>query len=126
MTQTLLIFGLGYSGRAIAQAAAAAGFTVIATSRNPEGQGAPPGVTIIPFDAAAPAIASATHIIATSAPDEHGVRPVESVPVFVFILAVTRKNASLDAQDDGFGGGYLFSLAVSRNVIVPQKRRARI
>ena len=62
MTQTLLIFGLGYSGRAIAQAAAAAGFTVIATSRNPEGQGAPPGVTIIPFDAAAPAIAAATHI----------------------------------------------------------------
>jgi nucleoside-diphosphate-sugar epimerase len=72
MTQTLLIFGLGYSGRAIAQAAAAAGFTVIATSRNPEGQGAPPGVTIIPFDAAAPAIAAATHIIATAAPDEHG------------------------------------------------------
>jgi hypothetical protein len=35
-----------------------------------------------------------------SAPDEHGVRPMESVPVFVFILAVTRKNASQDAQDD--------------------------
>jgi hypothetical protein len=27
---------------------------------------------------------------------------MESVPVFVFILAVTRKNASQDAQDDSF------------------------
>ena len=25
------------------------------------------------------------------APNEHGVRPMESVPIFVFILAVTRK-----------------------------------
>ncbi len=72
MTATLLIFGLGYAGRAIAKAAAAAGFTVIATSRNPAGQGAQPGVTIIPFDAAAPAIAAATHIIATAAPGEQG------------------------------------------------------
>ncbi len=72
MSQTLLIFGLGYSGRAIAKAAAAAGFTVIATSRNPAGQGVQPGVTIIAFDAAAPAIATATHIIATAAPDENG------------------------------------------------------
>ena len=72
MSQTLLIFGLGYSGRAIATAAVAAGFTVIATSRNPAGQGVQPGVSIIAFEAAAPAIAIATHIIATAAPDENG------------------------------------------------------
>ncbi|MDD2795032.1 SDR family NAD(P)-dependent oxidoreductase [Acidocella sp.] len=72
MSQTLLIFGLGYSGRAIATAAAAAGCTVIATSRNPAGQGVQPGVSIIAFDAAAPAIAIATHIITTAAPDENG------------------------------------------------------
>ncbi|NNM57440.1 MAG: SDR family NAD(P)-dependent oxidoreductase, partial [Acidocella sp.] len=57
MSQTLLIFGLGYSGRAIATAAVAAGFTVAATSRNPAGQGVQPGVSVIAFDAAAPAIA---------------------------------------------------------------------
>ncbi len=72
MSFTLLIFGLGYSGRAIATAAVAAGCTVIATSRNPAGQGVQPGVSIIAFDAAAPAIAAATHIITTAAPDENG------------------------------------------------------
>ena len=59
----LLIFGLGYCGAAIAQAAT--GFTVVATSRS----GAP---GCIPFDAAETAIASATHILTTAAPDEHG------------------------------------------------------
>lgn len=66
----LLIFGLGYSGRAIAKAAIAAGYTVTATTR---GNAAPePGVSLIPFDAAETAIAAATHIVATAAPDEHG------------------------------------------------------
>ena len=50
----LLIFGLGYCGAAIAEAAA--GFAVVATSRS----GAP---GCIPFDAAETAIASATHKI---------------------------------------------------------------
>ena len=59
----LLIFGLGYCGAAIAEAAA--GFTVVATSRS----GAP---GCIPFDAAETEIASATHILTTAAPDEHG------------------------------------------------------
>jgi nucleoside-diphosphate-sugar epimerase len=67
----LLIFGLGYSGRAIAKAAMQAGFAVTATSRTPP-LPPEPGITIIPFDAAEPAIAAGTHIIATAAPDEHG------------------------------------------------------
>ena len=66
----LLIFGLGYSGRAIAKAAVAAGYAVIATTR---GNAAPePKVTRIPFDAAESAIANATHLLATAAPDENG------------------------------------------------------
>lgn len=66
----LLIFGLGYSGRAIAKAAVAAGWQVSATMRgqiHPE-----PGVTLLPFAHAAPAIASASHILSTAAPDETG------------------------------------------------------
>ncbi len=66
----LLIFGLGYAGRAIAKAAHAQGYEVLATSR---GNTTPqPGVTLIPFTGAHQAIAAATHIIATAAPDEAG------------------------------------------------------
>ena len=66
----LLIFGFGYSGRAIARAALAAGYSVTATTR---GAAAPePGVTLIPFNHAHTAIEAATHIVATAAPDEHG------------------------------------------------------
>jgi nucleoside-diphosphate-sugar epimerase len=61
----LLIFGLGYSGTAIAQAAAKAGFSVTGTTR----AGAPGS---IPFDTAETAIASATHLLTTAAPDESG------------------------------------------------------
>lgn len=65
----LLIFGLGYSGRAIARAAVARGWAVTATTRGyplPE-----PGVTLIPFTAAHSAIAAATHILSCVAPDDH-------------------------------------------------------
>jgi nucleoside-diphosphate-sugar epimerase len=66
----LLIFGLGYSGRAIAAAAVAAGYAVTATTR---GTAAPqPGVTLIPFNRAYAAIEAASSIVATAAPDEHG------------------------------------------------------
>jgi nucleoside-diphosphate-sugar epimerase len=65
----LLIFGLGYTGTAIGLAAAAAGYTVTATTRQP-GLAAPPGIALIPFEAAAAATAAATHIVATAAPDE--------------------------------------------------------
>ncbi|MCB8874203.1 Rossmann-fold NAD(P)-binding domain-containing protein [Acidisoma silvae] len=70
-TGHLLIFGLGYSGAAIAEAALAAGFRVTGTSRRP-GLPPPPGATLIPFDAAEAAIATATHIVPTAAPAEHG------------------------------------------------------
>ena len=59
----LLIFGWGYSGRAVA--AAADDFTVSATSRT----AAPP---LIPFDAAEDAIAAATHILVTAPPGPDG------------------------------------------------------
>jgi nucleoside-diphosphate-sugar epimerase len=61
----LLIFGLGYTGTAIAQAAAKAGFSVTGTTR----AGAPGS---IPFDTAETAIASATHLLTTAAPDQSG------------------------------------------------------
>jgi nucleoside-diphosphate-sugar epimerase len=58
----LLIFGLGYSGTAIAKAAAAAGFTVTGTTRAGKSGS-------IPFDAAEAAIASATHLVSTAGTD---------------------------------------------------------
>jgi nucleoside-diphosphate-sugar epimerase len=64
----LLIFGLGYTGTAIGLAAAKAGYAVTATSRQP-GLAAPPGIEVIPFEAAEDAVASATEIVATAAPD---------------------------------------------------------
>ena len=66
----LLIFGLGYTGTAIAAAAADAGWRVAATSRTPAGKTPPQGVELVPFDA--PPIAHATHILETAAPDETG------------------------------------------------------
>jgi nucleoside-diphosphate-sugar epimerase len=69
MPPNLLIFGLGYTGRAIAKAAIAAGIPTTATSRTPTSE---PGFTVIPFDAAGPAIAAATHLLTTAAPDEQG------------------------------------------------------
>lgn len=61
----LLIFGLGYCGSAIAHAAEAAGFSVTGT-RRAGADGA------IAFDAAEPAIRSATHLLSTAAPDASG------------------------------------------------------
>jgi len=61
----LLIFGLGYTGSAIAAQARAAGIAVTATSRSGK-----PGT--IPFDAAEQTIAHATHILTTAAPTEAG------------------------------------------------------
>ena len=67
----LLVFGLGYTGTAIALAAAAAGLTVTATSRQTD-LVAPPGIGLIPFEAADAATAAATHIVTTAAPDGDG------------------------------------------------------
>ncbi len=63
--KNLLIFGNGYSGRAIAALARPQGFTVFVTSRTPS-----PGLT--DFAEAEAAIANASHIITTAAPDEAG------------------------------------------------------
>jgi nucleoside-diphosphate-sugar epimerase len=68
----ILIFGFGYSGRAIAKLAVAAGFEVFATSRNVEAAAPEAGVTLIPFEMAEIAIRNASHILATAAPDESG------------------------------------------------------
>lgn len=68
--QSLLIFGLGYSGRAIARAALAAGWQVSATTRG--GAAPEPGVELLPFSQAESAVRLATHIISTAAPGEAG------------------------------------------------------
>src|SRR4051794_15741184 len=58
----LLIFGLGYSGAAIARAARASGFAVSGTSR-----AGTPGT--IRFEAAEGEVAAATHLLTTASPD---------------------------------------------------------
>ncbi len=61
----LLVFGLGYSGSAIAQAARAAGFGVTGTTRDGNGGS-------IRFDAAQAAIRESTHLLTTAGPGENG------------------------------------------------------
>jgi nucleoside-diphosphate-sugar epimerase len=68
----LIIAGLGYSGRAVAEAAVSAGWRVMGTSRQPGVVKAPPGVEVISFDAAGPAFAAASHWLITTPPDEAG------------------------------------------------------
>ncbi|TDH62617.1 SDR family NAD(P)-dependent oxidoreductase [Dankookia rubra] len=68
----LLVAGLGYSGSAVARQAAAAGWTVQGTARDPARAAAPPGVELVRFDAAGPAIAAATHLLVTAPPGEAG------------------------------------------------------
>ena len=71
----VLIVGLGYSGTAIARDALSAGHAVTATSRDPSRVSAPAGVRLVRFDDAAGAIAEATHMLATAAPED-GCDPV--------------------------------------------------
>ncbi len=78
----LIVFGLGYTGAAVAQEAAAAGIAVTATSRDPAGAARIAGVTVVDFAAAGAALANATHMLATAPPpgdggqDGEGVDPV--------------------------------------------------
>ncbi len=67
----LVIFGLGYTGAALARAAAAASLPVTVVTRQ-GGAAPPPGVMLAPFDDPAAALATATHLVATAAPDEAG------------------------------------------------------
>lgn len=69
----MLVFGLGYTGRAIALLARGAGFTVAVTSRAQDA--APSGVELVPFEQAEHAISRATHVVST-APVENGADPV--------------------------------------------------
>jgi nucleoside-diphosphate-sugar epimerase len=68
----LLILGLGYTGAEIARSAAAEGYRVTATSRNPAALTPPPGVELIAFDAAGPVLQAASHLLQTAPPGEHG------------------------------------------------------
>lgn len=72
MAGRLVVAGLGYSGSAVARAAAAAGWTVAGTARDPDRAAAPPGVAVVGFDDAAAAIAGATHLLVTAPPGEVG------------------------------------------------------
>ncbi|MEJ1979195.1 MAG: hypothetical protein WDN49_26840 [Acetobacteraceae bacterium] len=69
MGRHLVIFGLGYSGAALAQHAVASGVPTTIVSRRPDAV-QPPGVALASFDA--PPIETATHLVATAAPDEGG------------------------------------------------------
>ena len=65
----LLIFGLGFCGRAAARDACAAGWEVVATSRSPRPSNHP-SLRIVAFDQAGPELARATHLLATAPPRE--------------------------------------------------------
>jgi nucleoside-diphosphate-sugar epimerase len=65
MIGSLLVFGAGYSGAAVEQAAKAAGFVTVGTTR----RGDPPRVA---FDDAEAVLATATHLLSTVPPGEHG------------------------------------------------------
>ena len=66
------MFGLGYTGRAVAALARAEGWRVFSTSRTPESVRAPAGVEVIAFDRAADLVGAMTHIVQTAPPNEHG------------------------------------------------------
>ena len=68
----LVVAGLGYSGAAIAAEALAAGFRVTGTTRDPGRARPPAGVSVVAFAEAGAAIADATHLVVTAAPEEAG------------------------------------------------------
>ena len=59
----LVIAGLGYAGSAVARAAAAHGWRVTGTARDPEAARPPEGVAVIGFAEAGPVIRGATHLL---------------------------------------------------------------
>jgi nucleoside-diphosphate-sugar epimerase len=72
----LVVAGLGYAGTAVAREAVAAGWRVAGTARDPARAAAPPGVEVLAFAEAGPAIAAATHLLATAPPGEEAGDPV--------------------------------------------------
>jgi nucleoside-diphosphate-sugar epimerase len=67
----LLVFGLGYTGTAVARAAVSAGYSVSGTIRSAPEPG-DDGIVRIDFAHAHDAIAGATHLLCTAAPDASG------------------------------------------------------
>ena len=67
----LLIFGLGYSARAVAALAVREGYAVTGTSRR-DGAEPPAGVGLVRPEAAAALLAQATHWLASAPPGEEG------------------------------------------------------
>ena len=65
----LLLFGLGYCGSAVARGALAAGARVTVASRSEQ---VLEGADILAFDEASPALAQATHVLATAPPGDAG------------------------------------------------------
>ncbi|KAA2214376.1 Rossmann-fold NAD(P)-binding domain-containing protein [Teichococcus oryzae] len=63
----LVVMGLGYSGSCVASMAREAGFAVQGTRRDP-----PPGSEALRFAEAGPALAQATHLLVTAAPEASG------------------------------------------------------
>lgn len=76
MTQTLLSFGHGFSARALSSRLIAEGWRVIGTTRSPDkartlaAEGVEP--LIWPGEDIGPALASATHLLISTAPDDEG------------------------------------------------------
>jgi nucleoside-diphosphate-sugar epimerase len=66
----LVIFGLGFSGAAVAREAVARGVRVTATSRDPDRVAASASLTVMQFGAALPE--GVTHALATAPPDSAG------------------------------------------------------
>ena len=94
----LLVFGNGYTGRAVAIQAASLGWDVTLTSRTPNG--APPHLRLVSFDTAH--VAHATHVLSTVAPDpSSGGDPV-----------LARHGAALAASTALRWAGYLSSTGV--------------
>jgi len=67
-----LIAGLGYSGMAVARQLLRSGAAVTATARDPAARAAPPGIALVAFADAGPAIGDATHLLLTAPPGPEG------------------------------------------------------
>ncbi len=86
----LLIFGLGYTGTAMARDAAAAGLRVAITTRDPAAKPLS-GVEVVAFDAAGGLVAEATHIVSTVPPDALS----QSDPVLAAYAGAMRASSAL-------------------------------
>ncbi len=68
----LLLFGLGYTGRAIAALAVARGWSVVATSRDPARLRPPQSVELLSFEAVGDYLSGVSHVLETAPPGPEG------------------------------------------------------